>query len=332
MFFVVYVLIRKGESYSASLEGDGSATEEGSSSGTAFVESSGQMFMLLGSEDGCASGATMVLPADVLGTEYYASSWDPKEVNGMATLVIIATENNTVISIESAFIRKITRRISKAFESFTYQSEFDITGAHIRANHPVAVISGSSQMALGRTVDHFSYLHPVEQWGSQFVVPGVMSKMEYTVKIVTSALYTEVNIAGQDEFILSRGEFLSYTVTSKESIFIDATAPLQVVQYLLYRSLDSDLVYSSTYVPPVVRYASDYFFITPDFSSLYTHLALVVVETNHTSGVQLYGDQVFDWKPVAHSYPPQSVGTFKVNLIRSMYDFLISSQETIPLG
>ena len=300
-------------------------TGQESGSGTAYVESSGEAFLSFGSEDGCGSGQILVLPVDVLGTEYYASSWNPKEVNGMATLEIIATKDTTEITIEGDSMTTIATTIDKAFERYTYQSESDITGVHITANHPIAVISGSSQMALGKTVDHFSYLHPVEQWGSQFVVPGVKSNLEYTVKIVASAPNTEINIAGMAEFTLNTGEFLNYTVTGNESIFIDATAPLQVVQYVLRPNPDSDLVYSSTYVPAVVRYASDYFFVTPEFSSMYTHLALVIVETDQTSGIQLDGEQIFDWKPVENSYPHHSVGTFRVSLIQSLKEVLRSN-------
>ena len=298
-----------------SFDGDATAAGEGLSSRTVLVESTGQVFVSAGSEDGCSDGGMMlVLPVDALGTEYYASSWNPKEVNGIAKLEVIATKDDTQITIESASATKIVRTINKAFESFIYQSEFDITGAHITANHPVAVISGSSQMILDRTVDHFSYLHPVELWGSQFVVPGVLSEREYAVKIVAASPNTEVNIAGVGEFTLSTGEFLNYRVTSKDHIFIDATAPLQVVQYLMQRFGGSEAVYTSTLVPSVVRYASDYFFIVPDFGGSLVNLAFVIVETSQTTGLQF--DAVFGvWEPVENSYPPLSVGSFFVSFI-----------------
>src|SRR5687767_7198546 len=112
------------------------------------------------------SGSTLVLPTNVLGKEYYVSSYKSTGANATrrSQFDIIATVDNTTIQItptqadaNGMHPANIPFQITLAKgDVYQYQSDEDLTGTHIKsigttntACQPIAVFSGSTFTSMG---------------------------------------------------------------------------------------------------------------------------------------------------------------------------------------
>lgn len=120
----------------------------------------------------------------------------------------------------------------------------DLTGSRIESDRPIAVLGGAeAMMALDKVAqkdswqfnDHISeYLHPVEQWGTEFVTPVLANKNGSTVDSLFGDL---IRIVARDSTVISvngvtqpAGLRWDFSRNSKP-LHITSQSPVMVAQY-----------------------------------------------------------------------------------------------------
>jgi len=230
------------------------------------------------------------LPTALLGTEYvvlgYPNSGElptsggegmGTEVVGGTQFAVVATENNTVVSITPSFdsgsrLRGVPYEVVlQQGESYRLIDEVtphgDFTGTRVVATKPVAVLAGSKCALVPETVgacDHLiEQLPPVSTWGRRFLtVPFATRRDGDTFRIVASRDSTLIAINGEPIGRLNRGESLERILTGPSEIV--ASEPVLVAQFA--HGTDYDGVTgdpSMALVQPVEQFSVDYAFATP---------------------------------------------------------------------
>ena len=134
------------------------------------------------------SDVYLILPVDDIGNDYIAASHRPRG-QFTSNIGIVATQPDTEIDITVPNLgRNISVRLGKyncregqtltvaldIYETVQLESNQDLMGVKITANHPFALISGeTSQMKLKNSTvvtNHFVHqMIPVHGWGHTFV-------------------------------------------------------------------------------------------------------------------------------------------------------------------
>lgn len=214
------------------------------------------------------SDAMMVLPVDVLGTEYYAMAYptdgntavDPFGITvltGQTTpsqLAIVATENNTQITItpSTAVLNGKTAPFAVSLqqgESYLLQADVsrtnlnaDITGTRIVSDKPVAVFSGHQRSLLpvsSPTLSSRDFLieqmPPVQTWGKQyiltpFVIPEIIDPGAQDIFRVLAA-YDNTVISINNVAVATLGAGRWYEAPLTAAATLSATKEVLVAQY-----------------------------------------------------------------------------------------------------
>ena len=142
------------------------------------------------------SDAFLQLPANSLGTDYYAITYEPSLL--YTELAVVALYSDTLISIQllpdlgdtdiprlevewdgRTYSNGDTIRLRlQAFQVAQIQSEQDLTGTHVTSNYPVAFYSGNVRTWIRDDVrerdiqsrDHLvEQIPPTDTWGTRFV-------------------------------------------------------------------------------------------------------------------------------------------------------------------
>ncbi|QQL50608.1 PKD domain-containing protein [Mucilaginibacter ginkgonis] len=216
------------------------------------------------------SGATMLLPVNVLGTEYRSVNFTQtsnaaafSEGKAYNFLNVVATEDNTTIEItpKANVYNDGLLTVRPAGTPFTitlnkgdvYQglSDDDLTGSRVRsvgANsaicNQIAVFSGSSKTAIyGRvsnctifsTSDNlFQQAYPVTSWGTQFAtVPlaGRETQKDIYRVIVSDPATTITGVPAFNAADLETKGYIEFV--SDQPMVINADKPVQVAQYAI---------------------------------------------------------------------------------------------------
>ena len=225
-------------------------------------------------------GITLI-PDDVLGGSYII----PAFCKGRCTArcKVIGTQNDTLVEVN--FMAKMSNNLytyhSGASPQFykhmrkTYSLNYlevlnihvygDLSGTIVESDKPVAVIYEDPD-AIVRPVDsskggHFdktsSQLLPVNQWGTEYVVPPVYPRTKYLVRVFAYYNGTSITLASSTRkwsALINRGEFKEYILGTEPSL-VRGNKPISVYQY----SFSSDDVpggqSSMTLVPSVDNFA-----------------------------------------------------------------------------
>ena len=201
--------------------------------------------------------ATLVLPDDLLGTQYYVMSHNESTQRFASEALIVATADNTYIDIiPSADTRNFqagrleTIRLDKG-ERYQVQSREDLTGTYIGLNQslnsqctPFAVFSGSTKSTVGsRTyAGHmFKQLFPIDRWGkSHALLPFDSDENEFLVKVLAAEDNTRLTINGAQNQVIDAGGYMSLNLSRPTQIQSDK--PVQVAQFFSGMSSSNDLV------------------------------------------------------------------------------------------
>ncbi len=196
------------------------------------------------------SEATMVLPVESLGTDYYALSYtgfqDPGDVYP-SEFLIIGIEDETEISIRVSDQTAGGKPAGSTFSILlnagdTYQVQAslgnnDLSGSYIKGNKKFNVLAGCRWIPLPANCNFrdnlLEQMYPVSTWGKQFVT-APHDHMAYDVfRILASENGTQVNIQGQTatQINLNAGQFYEYN--RSEPTYIQANKPIAVAQYLI---------------------------------------------------------------------------------------------------
>lgn len=200
-----------------------------------------------------SSGATLLLPVNVLGKDYQSINYTQKANESAASaFIVIATEDNTTVEITPSANSGI--RGTPVGTPFTvtlnkgqlYQglAATDLTGTRIRSISSVsgvctkiAVFSGSSRIQIGcnpaeNSSDNlFQQVYPTATWGKNYITVPLVKRNYDIFRIILSDPNTTVQLNGK---LIDKQQFAGgvyYEFNSQQSNVITADKPIQVVQY-----------------------------------------------------------------------------------------------------
>jgi hypothetical protein len=154
-----------------------------------------------------SSGGTMLLPAHVLGTHYFAMTYPQVQTPALAStagmptgagrLLVVGTQENTNFTVKlspnaSAIVMEGTVPLMRGVEQdftlgdgdvvqiWSANDGDDLSGSEINADKPVAVFSGNITTTYGRTADGIhtpdmahEQMPPVFAWSFKYVAAGL---------------------------------------------------------------------------------------------------------------------------------------------------------------
>lgn len=217
--------------------------------------------------DQAVSGATLVLPTNTLGKEYYSLNYEQvsNQANSNSFFFVVAVEDNTQIvitpsvntlgglqaGVPSAPISLNKGEIFQVFGTRTTTSNphkgTDLTGSVIRSvstsNEPckkIAVFSGSGKISIGclnnngtaGSADNlFQQVYPSATWGKSFITVPSKNRNYDVYRIFKSDPASVVRLNGN---IIPAANFINnfyYEFPSQEVNHVESDKTIQVVQY-----------------------------------------------------------------------------------------------------
>jgi gliding motility-associated-like protein len=200
------------------------------------------------------SGATLVLPVNALGKDYYSINYTQKPITAFSVFCVIATENATTIEItptaklttgELANV-KFTKTLQKG-EIYQALSSTDLTGTHIKSISSgaqpckkIAVYSGSSFMAINcntatgarNSADNlFQQAYPTATWGKNYITAPLSGRNYDIFRIICSDASAVVTLNGA---VIPANKLINnlyYEINSQATNVITSDKPIQVAQY-----------------------------------------------------------------------------------------------------
>jgi gliding motility-associated-like protein len=196
------------------------------------------------------SGATLVLPVNAMGKEYYSINYTQKPTTAFSAFCIVATENNTSVEITPT-AKLTTGEVAGVKFAITLQkgevyqglSSTDLTGTHIKSVSTategckkIAVYSGSSWMAITCTTktsadNLFQQSYPTASWGKNYVTAPLSGRDYDVFRIVYSDPTAIVKLNGSIIPQASLVNNLYYEFNSSTANNITSDKPIQVAQY-----------------------------------------------------------------------------------------------------
>ena len=266
----------------------------GIAEGTAFrVESDlpvvATQFNPIGGASGATSGASLLLPTHVLGTDYLHMDWDRGFSSG-ASLNIIATENDTQITITPTEDTQAGSNGLPAMnagqptvlniDAYDYiqvsVNDLNLTGSSITANKPIAVFGGHSCANVPDEgtgyCDHIEeQIFPLETWGENYVAARnpIRQNEPMRWRVLASEDNTTVNfdpaVQVGNQIILDEGEWAEFD--SMDDFFASADKPILVAGYMLGSQVVDTEDQGDPFMVlmvPVEQYQDDYVLLVDD--------------------------------------------------------------------
>jgi len=206
------------------------------------------------------SDAYSVLPVTALGTEYRVMAYE--NTYSGSQFDVLAIENDTVLTIrlpeamDNVGIPQSDVELGESYQITLQEGQnyhlklignplnYDLTGALIESNKPVAVTSGHAlvRIPLGYVAADQIYeqLLPTSQWGNKYFVSPLLTRMRGdTLRILAAKDNTQITINGQIAARLDAGEFHERIVSVNSEIKADK--PILVAQFSNSDSFDLTL-------------------------------------------------------------------------------------------
>ena len=240
------------------------------------------------------SDAWLVLPTDVLSTDYFVMSY-PSDIAQSFTstisypsqFVVIATEDSTTIDIQLSEDRS-DRGLGRfrtvnmmRGQSYLLQARVetnrrdDLTGSRITSTKPIAVLSGHRRAQVPVIAESPSrdclieQMPGVETWGKQVIVPPLRQPLDVqysgpndfvVCRVLASTDSTRITVNNQQTYVINKGRF--WDLPLDRALVIDATNPVLVA--ILDRSANRATSARLTgdpsmiIVPPIEQYRDAY--------------------------------------------------------------------------
>ncbi|RZL18945.1 MAG: PKD domain-containing protein [Pedobacter sp.] len=199
---------------------------------------------------GFRSAATLVLPVESLGQNYYSMNYT-QSLNDRSTnknfIVLVATEDDTRLLIHmKGSSQKISINLPKAGDVFEYLPSGlqDLTGTFVEIDKSYAnncdkrfaMFSGSTSVTIGgecaQSLDPlYQQLYPTTSWGKTYGVVPFIGRY-YALRIVAEEDGTIVNFNNQT-FTLNKGEYYNTDQFLSTPMFVKANKNVSVAQYAL---------------------------------------------------------------------------------------------------
>ena len=192
------------------------------------------------------SEASLVLPDDALGTDYYAIAYKAFQQGNIvypSELLIVAVKDDTEIEIilsdqtkggrKKGESIKITLSPGQTYQVQTSLGSSDITGTRVLGNKPFALFAGNSwtPMVCDARDNLLEQMYPISTWGKEFISVLSAQVTLDVFRILASEDETTINIQSstKDTYKLNKGQFIEYQ--KGESTYISSDKPIAVAQY-----------------------------------------------------------------------------------------------------
>jgi len=248
------------------------------------------------------------LPTTVLGTEYRAMGYTKLSTELLSALTVIATEDDTEVTITPTATTQTRRKIGKPFsvtlrkgDAYTVGAIFesigqcDLTGTLIKSNKKIAVFSGHSCAYVPPKVDACNHLveqmPPVSSWGKHFYLGNLRERSKYTYRVVASQDDTRVFEDSKLVAVLRAGEYHENPNVSRH-LQVTADKPVMVAQFAQgFKNRDSVGDPMMILVSPTQQFLKQYRFATP-INGDWHHYVNVVAPTTSISQIRLNGRRI----------------------------------------
>ena len=220
-----------------------------------------------------ASAATLCLPTNVLGKEYYAASFTQQsnENNSNSFITIIAVEDNTTVEIVptantvGGWLANSTHTVTlnkgqvyQVLGTTTGNSGVDLSGSRVRSIASggggckrIAVFSGTGKINIGcngSSDNLYQQLYPVASWGKKYLTAPSYGKPNNFFRVFRSDPATNVYLNG---VLIPAASFTNnyYQFISNRPNIIEADIPVSVTQYFTSQNCQSN---GSPYDPDMI--------------------------------------------------------------------------------
>jgi gliding motility-associated-like protein len=271
------------------------------------------------------SGSTLVLPTNVLGREYYVSTY--KSVSGSggnirrSEFALVASQDNTTVEITPAAAdANNTYAANTPFQVtlntgdvFQYQSanDVDLTGTYIKSIatatspcKPIAIFAGSTWTALGCTNassgdNLYQQLFPFVSWGKEYITAPFILRSNDVFRILVRDPTTIVQVNGvplSTATLINNTYYEFNTIGNNTSRIITSDKPICVVQYMITSNCDGvnadpemiilNSVEQTLKDITVLSARSD---LTPPATNITRHFLNIVVKTSALGSLRIDG-------------------------------------------
>ncbi|EDM36541.1 bacterial Ig-like domain protein [Pedobacter sp. BAL39] len=209
------------------------------------------------------SASSLILPAKVLGREYYVSAYTQNSNSRFpvtySEFSIIAVEDQTTIEITpkatdiaGRHAANVTYSITlQRGEAYQYQSRTDLSGSHLVSVagsnggcKPIAVFSGSSWLGFCNAQREsqvggdnlYQQLYPVTSWGKEFITAPFINRPFDVFRIYFSRNNTTAAVNGIPRGVFNKGDY--YDFSSSTANRVTASEPISLVQYQVSQDCD----------------------------------------------------------------------------------------------
>lgn len=282
----------------------------------------------------------LALPTPSLGLDYYAASFPTPEIafTYSGIIAVIATEDATHIAITptvttlsgnipgtSYGVRLNRGEVYQILPKLTNGT--DLTGTHITADKPVAVISGHRGATLpegrgGAANGLLEMMPPVTDWGTRFIgfTYPQQEKGYYRVLAATAGTVVRVNNRPLDTL----ASLASLEFTSVDPVVIETSHPALVTQFTTHFLTDSAIPSgdpSMAVLNPTDSYAENFLWTSPSIAPRnwikadsivipYDHYVVVTAHDSIRTSVALDGLPLA--LPIAHGNAPYHAAIVKI--------------------
>jgi gliding motility-associated-like protein len=201
------------------------------------------------------SGATLLLPVNALGKNYYsinytqASNSEMDNLRSYSSFMVIGTEDNTIVEViptadlldgsKAGVVLTLTLKKGEVYQGLALS---DLTNTIIRTKSNngdckrIAVFSGSTKIGIGcreagfTSDNFFQQVYPTASWGKNYITVPLKHRNYDIFRVIMSDDNTTLTVNGQKMFLPTRGQY-NYEFSSQQPNAITADKPIQVVQY-----------------------------------------------------------------------------------------------------
>ncbi|MGV3505418.1 MAG: PKD domain-containing protein [Adhaeribacter sp.] len=207
------------------------------------------------------SSASLVLPTQALGQDYYSLNYTqplsglPAGEKAYSQLTVVAAEDQTQVQITPAAATTANQAARVPFlvtlqagQVYQVQATADLSGSRVTTLVPgnaickkIAVFTGSTYVRFGCPTalgaeNLYQQAYPVHTWGRSFVANPFATRPGDVLRILASDNDTQVWVDGQPSLIPYQGGFLELTLSAAAHLTTDK--PVAVAQYATAQNCD----------------------------------------------------------------------------------------------
>ncbi|XP_063798277.1 IgGFc-binding protein-like [Pseudophryne corroboree] len=299
-----------------------------------------------------SADTSIVYPAEDLGSDYYVVTPLGGPDDGFKEFSVVSNEEATNVDVYLTGAVVYQEKLYPAganltvllepYNALQLLSRDDLSGTRVISQKPVAVLSGHTCTWNNTRCNHvYEQLRPVSSWGTTFIIPPIFLQTKPDIVYVVAAQNTKISYqinAVRSTLDLSTGQVIQLTIPVNVSIYLSASAGVQVIYYCT-GWMDKNLTQYDPLlmtIPPVSSYCSSYYIYgQQDFDNY----GLIVAMTTDISKIHINKSLVqgLSWKNITgtdYSWAAQGLGkNFSFQLVENPSSpFMLLSYGFISLN